>query len=147
MCINQFNVQECNQQVRLMRSIYKRATRVNIWLGSPFPGVEDTFKRLNDYAYYADLVAMFDGSSAGQSATRITRATARVFEFEWWERVWILQESVMARKANVFCGACFMDFPNLLHAYRHLSKEALLLSGSLLYRAAGISAYSLLNAL
>lgn len=42
-CINQDDVQERTRQVQYMRLIYKRATRVIVWLGLKSPGIEEAF--------------------------------------------------------------------------------------------------------
>ena len=42
-CINQEDVDECSQQVKLMNSVYEKATRVMVHLGSAFPGADILF--------------------------------------------------------------------------------------------------------
>lgn len=46
-CIDQTNIQECNQQVKLMGQIYRSADQVIVWLGDDDGGhAEEAFKQL-----------------------------------------------------------------------------------------------------
>ena len=51
-CINQHDLNERSKQVQYMRHIYKRATRVIIWLGLKTQGIEDAFTLAFQIAEY-----------------------------------------------------------------------------------------------
>ena len=54
LCINQDDAEEKNEQVRMMRSMYEKATNVWVWLGEE--GVEDFVPALNLMAHLRKLV-------------------------------------------------------------------------------------------
>ncbi|KAG8159788.1 hypothetical protein KVR01_010425 [Diaporthe batatas] len=98
-CMNQTDDEEKNHQVRLMRKIYQRATVVVIWLGHG-----------DDIPYKVD--SLFDIiSHIGQhnqipspEEREIWTALGRLFQRSWFERVWCLQEAVLAPSAKVMLG-------------------------------------------
>lgn len=91
LCINQDDIQERNEQVAMMDSIYKSAKKVLIWLGDANesqPIVSSNHKW--DLNCQADFTA----------ATQNTRPV-------WWQRAWTLQEYVLANSQPRLCfGRC-----------------------------------------
>lgn len=61
-CINQEDIQERTRQVQYMRLIYKRATRVIVWLGLKSNGIEEAFA----------LAVQLSECRRGESATKET---------------------------------------------------------------------------
>ena len=89
-CINQDDVTEKNQQVRMMDQIYQNATVVSVWLGLvPSPdwlnieGPIVTFE-VDDFDW---------AESMGDLANR-----------PYWTRSWIIQEYMLAREIHVYCS-------------------------------------------
>ncbi|MCJ1411568.1 hypothetical protein MMC19_005658 [Ptychographa xylographoides] len=89
-CINQDDVTEKNQQVRMMDQIYQNATVVSVWLG---------------------LVPLPDWLNISGSVV-----TLEVDDFDWaesmedlanrpyWTRSWTIQEYMLAREIHVYCS-------------------------------------------
>lgn len=120
LCINQLDIAEKSHQVGLMAKIYQAATQVIVWLGSA--------DRLGDQAL--ELVAGIAALSVGERAQLRPRdvtsnhanklldlnhweALIRFFQRSWFDRVWIIQEVVLAKTAIVWCGQKSMSFDHI----------------------------------
>ncbi|KAF2491139.1 hypothetical protein BU16DRAFT_144507 [Lophium mytilinum] len=115
-CIDQKNNEEKSHQVKMMGSIYKRAQTVLIWLGeivsnelqalpilsaaleeqadpnfsdNPYPRLDDPSEAPWGYPPYID---------------RRWVALLNFFDKVWFERIWVIQEVVLATKALVLLG-------------------------------------------
>jgi hypothetical protein len=88
-CIDQDTVEERNHQVGLMSTIYARANRVFVWLGSEADGSREAIEAIN----------------SGCDATRQHAGKVKfLFERPYWSRIWIIQEVLMSRTVTVMCG-------------------------------------------
>lgn len=110
-CINKANVTEKSAQVRIMKQIYRNASHVVIWLGPSTPMDTLAFKVLSHFSSVFERrgyfrFALWDYGNDGfpPSDAEEWIALLNLFQREWWLRVWVLQEAVMARKATVICG-------------------------------------------
>jgi hypothetical protein len=115
-CINQDDKDDKNQQVGLMRDIYDRATRAFIWLG-------DATDAWLAYVFLTDMMAEngngrsdLDVTVAQFGLKRIRdgnpkwAALKRMLENPYWSRVWIVQEIVVSRQADIFYGGRWFDW-------------------------------------
>jgi len=105
-CINQADTVERNHQVSQMSKIYSCAEQVLAWLG-PDTGFSDQAMR-----FLADVA---DGTipSIGCDKTVFGdcwKAVEQFCESEYWKRLWIIQEVVLARKVLVMWGAAVLPF-------------------------------------
>lgn len=107
LCIDQSNVQERNHQVQVMRCIYTGAQSVLIWLGDAEKGSlkVEAIRHMTDkdnprVAWPADYLI--------RNARRASLEA--LCEDPYWDRMWIVQEIVLARKAMISCGAWQVDF-------------------------------------
>lgn len=75
-CINQDDVDERSRQVQYMRSIYKHAARVVVWLGSRTPGIEEAFQIAERFAEIRETLARELNSSASGSASALAAASS-----------------------------------------------------------------------
>jgi hypothetical protein len=114
-CINQSDNSEKSQQVMRMKDIYANASQVLVWIGKQdnLSGIAfDTLER-----FVADDGTR-DGSVAYQDildTVEERRAAIQLFiERSYFDRVWIIQEVVVARNATVLCGSFSIDF-DMLH--------------------------------
>jgi hypothetical protein len=108
-CINQNYVNERNHQVQQMADIYRRASRVIVWLGPSTPSSRKA----------ALLIRHLRSISLGNFA---------LYEAQWpgvrdlcsrpyWKRIWIVQEFGVARNIQIVCGEdqlSWNDFSQLL---------------------------------
>jgi hypothetical protein len=113
-CIDQASDYERNHQVRKMRLIYAMAQRVCIWIGVGFNGSGLAFsllKRLRD--------RIMD-SNRTSSLLRIPSSfhdllqLSELFTQEYFFRVWVTQEVVCAREAEVHCGIDSISWSDLV---------------------------------
>ena len=100
--INQRNVSEQNHQVQMMREIYTQACSVWIWLG------EADDATLSDVAmqYLETRVAM-NGKDVNPKKlwnVRKAKAILGLCEKEYWRRIWIVQEVLLAKEVKILCG-------------------------------------------
>lgn len=97
-CINQCNVSEKSQQIRMMPFTYSRALQVIVWLGifvnSPDP---------------AELVRFFQAPTKHPRGVlpspRVQSTLFALSRREYWQRVWIIQEIGLARKIIICFGS------------------------------------------
>ena len=96
-CINQDDTSEKNRQVPLMGSIYRQAQTVCIWLGEGDQDAEEGATIMNDLNQYRTL------SKVRHNGERLTakqfRSLAVIFKNPFFERIWVMQEVILARKA------------------------------------------------
>jgi len=122
-CIDQSNIEERNHQVKLMNSIYKNAKIVFMWLGEEADSSDLAMDILslceNQIVQGARIKAAGRWSRAeheaqGKALVKLFRdeiydkhweAVAHLFVREYWARVWILQEVLLASTATVCCGS------------------------------------------
>src|SRR5690349_1230830 len=93
-CINQDDLDERSKQVAIMGQIYSKAFEVRAWLGV---GTKENLEGMQDLAE-ADWGA---GSSLNDERLESIRA---LLELEYWSRLWIFQEYVLANSIVVQCG-------------------------------------------
>jgi hypothetical protein len=111
--INQANVLEQNHQVQMMRQIYSKAHSVWIWLGEADMVTHsdiamqflETRKRIDDKPI--DYRKFWRPKQA--------RAVIAVCERNYWKRIWIVQEILLAQKATILCGDKQISWTKLLH--------------------------------
>lgn len=121
-CINQSDNIEKSQQVMRMKDIYANASQVLIWLGKP--------DRLSGTAFDTlERFAAEDGTRDGSATYRDIsneveerRAAIQLFiERSYFNRMWIIQEVVVAKNATVLCGSFSMTFDILCTAIQRMT--------------------------
>ena len=115
-CINQSNVLERNNQVRMMREIYSQAREVVIWLGElddSQPSCErhlSAFDRDNEVCAEPGLSAVEHGDVGRVLREKLTADSSESFSESslgsvWWKRIWVLQEFAVSRSLpTVYIG-------------------------------------------
>ena len=122
-CINQGDLKERNAQVSIMDKIYSQARQVLIWLGvetdydsealdivsrletllPPAPPTLGEIAKLSTPHFYLRMVNSIPLSSWKQIACLLSKP--------WFQRVWIIQEVLMARSALLFNGPKSIAWP------------------------------------
>jgi hypothetical protein len=116
-CINQTSVVEKNHQLPLMSSIYSQAERVVIWLGEE---ENDSSLAIAFINRWLDAFAAAVTDKRLELETRPLKtilslvedpfdkpsvlAVKCLFERDYWSRVWIIQEIVLAKDRLILCG-------------------------------------------
>jgi hypothetical protein len=98
LCIDQDNPQERNHQVAQMGDIYSRAKCVFVWLGKiPRPETQSitSLVRMKTVLYH-------DEECPDRYIPQQNRVNANVItQNEYWNRTWIIQEVILARRVEV----------------------------------------------
>ena len=94
-CINQDDVTEKNQQVRMMDQIYQNATVVSVWLGLvPLP----------DWLNVSGPIVTFEVDDFDWAESMEELANR-----PYWMRSWTIQEYMLAREIHVYCSNSRVD--------------------------------------
>jgi hypothetical protein len=111
LCINQYDISERNSQVGRMGEIFKGATRVVIWLGKE----DENTKPALEYLQRSNLTAeaYYKENSVGFREYRRCNYTNEedrtllcfFFERRWYSRLWVVQETMLARDLIFLCGS------------------------------------------
>ncbi|KAI1778841.1 HET-domain-containing protein [Hypoxylon cercidicola] len=95
-CINQLDSAERRAQVKEMARVYRNATRVIAWLGTP--------KTRKQY----DSVESLSLANTNGNYSKFTAKQWEGFRYlsyhPYWSRVWIVQEVLLARSVTIWCG-------------------------------------------
>jgi hypothetical protein len=122
-CIDQSSLEERNQQVGMMRYIYNNATRVIVWLG---PSSEDRIKALKLVSeldeHFCDRTYIEKRIADPESLEDIY-ALCRLFNLDYWKRVWVVQEVFAAKDIVVYCGSYSIPWQNLVNVQKILSES------------------------
>jgi hypothetical protein len=115
LCINQTNVYERNQQVRIMRDIYRNSTITLVWLGKP----ENAEKKYFNLAARSQRQSRMTTSAVNRMQTRNCNEPRAGFFFfskddgldlitllynPWFERIWVVQEVAVSPVVLVCLG-------------------------------------------
>jgi hypothetical protein len=134
-CINQRNMQEKMEQVRMMGDIYKRAEAVFIWLGE---GKEDDFlgiflmalickvlKEEGPDISKGDVPTIIEPSGLGltQIPQKLWSAMISILQRRWFWRAWVIQEYHRAKKRVFQCGSLEIDEAVLFGICRRISNH------------------------
>jgi hypothetical protein len=126
-CINQADMLEKTEQVQQMGAIFERASLVLAWLGPAADESDLALKKLLKMArmaflganidsntshvetrkrYQASLDALLSQVTVGEGAEVDLPMTPilHLFQRPWWQRVWVMQEVVMAKSVIFICG-------------------------------------------
>lgn len=106
-CIDQENVKERNHQVNQMAQIYSSARRVHIWLGrerGASDGVMDDIQTYKSpYRLLNDLQCPPPDHEDAMSMS--LQCFAYLSEARYWNRLWIIQEILLAKSISVMYGS------------------------------------------
>ncbi|CAN9172511.1 unnamed protein product [Alternaria alternata] len=107
-CIDQSQVEERNHQVAMMGKIYSRAQKVLVWLGRPTPLIAELLHDMHslkvDENHKLVWKAMDD-----HEWERKRLGLEELCKFEYWERLWVVQEYILAKDVKICCGADSVD--------------------------------------
>ncbi|KAM3075272.1 hypothetical protein ACMFMF_005950 [Clarireedia jacksonii] len=116
LCINQEDFDERNAQVALMSQIYAKADQVVVWLGKAERDYWGAMVLLED-------LGNLETSGKDLSKLVIDHATIRHSKFwtelsllchrPYWQRLWIIQEVVLASKIKAHCSSLIFDWERL----------------------------------
>ncbi|KAM5348902.1 hypothetical protein ACJ41O_008725 [Fusarium nematophilum] len=108
-CIDQSNAPERDAQISIMRRIFAQAAQVFVWLG---PASDDT-------ELAAECITTRCISPSRLQA-HLVSALRDVLGRQYWRRVWIVQELMLADYAVFFCGESSFTWKDTLSFYKWL---------------------------
>lgn len=100
-CVDQKNIEERGHQVQLMPNIYSGAQTVLVYVGEAADGSDEFLASISAGRLTADW-----------PTARTVRPLNTFFARRYFHRVWVLQEVVLARKAELICGASSIAWPS-----------------------------------
>ncbi|KAE8389578.1 heterokaryon incompatibility protein-domain-containing protein [Aspergillus alliaceus] len=127
LCINQLDLQEKALQVNMMGEIYSQAEQVIVSFGDDGKNGEAAriaFQVIEDYnllaAKYLSEERIRTGEwwqpdgGYGTITSERLQHVVPIFEQSWFQRVWILQEIGLAKKAFLAYGTSVIDFTKIM---------------------------------
>jgi hypothetical protein len=130
LCINQLDYNERNQQVTAMRYIYEQATGVVIFLGEAWDGHEIAIEFLqlvsqNDFHYNPSLTPHITVRGLDTTTDKLRDEIVHFFQLPWWDRIWVIQEYVLAKSIIFQVGNTLLAGHVVEQAYKLLEKHYL----------------------
>ncbi|MCJ1439314.1 hypothetical protein MMC27_008706 [Xylographa pallens] len=117
-CIDQSNLSEVAMQVQLMGAVYTHACCVIVWLGSGSLA-DDLSRNIKTVEEVMSNVRSTKGSLTQQQLNAPpfprrhhpvwTALTSLLFS-RWFRRLWVVQEALLAKKLEIVCGRCSIDW-------------------------------------
>jgi Heterokaryon incompatibility protein (HET) len=103
-CINQSDILERNHQVKNMKSIYSAASKVLAWLGKWTVYSHQGLKTLKE-------LMTRDDCFEDDRLSYMQRCLGDILNRDYWERIWVIQEIVIAKRAFLLCGPFLAEIP------------------------------------
>ncbi|OCK73557.1 hypothetical protein K432DRAFT_447772 [Lepidopterella palustris CBS 459.81] len=127
-CINQTDPDdEKAAQIPMMLDIYRRASRVLVWLGAPPISTKEirllrrimTILGLGSSQIAPPTVSnqdAVDGLFTKEARALACQSLYRFFQHPWFERIWVVQEVAAGKEVRVTYGGICMDWSTLASA-------------------------------
>jgi hypothetical protein len=125
-CIDQNNPVEKGYQVRNMGKVYRNAYYVSIWLGNEGEESNLAMDLLEKFEKAWPTFRAADGQTSGQGYRQFRQdnehltqhwiALEKLMKRPWFQRRWIIQETVLSRRKEVSCGEKSASWYALYHA-------------------------------
>ncbi|KAH7134683.1 heterokaryon incompatibility protein-domain-containing protein [Dactylonectria estremocensis] len=131
LCINQWDLKEKAQQVRLMRQIYSKCQTCQIWMGEfnqgiPQADAEEAVEILKYMAAVFEaggkeegiaLPSSFESDESFKGPLKALESLG-MHTTPWWSRVWTVQEAVLPPQQTILWGSTTFPWKTLTHATR-----------------------------
>lgn len=111
-CIDQSNIAERDDQVRLMDQIFSNAQQTIVWLGQAsedsdfalafIPTINQALNDLEGSESVTDTMLLQKTATQPDSPSWV--ALGNLFARPWFQRVWVIQEVALSRTAHMVCG-------------------------------------------
>ncbi|KAF2662627.1 HET-domain-containing protein [Lophiostoma macrostomum CBS 122681] len=101
-CINQYDMEERNHQVKIMSEIYHSAKSVTVYLGKSSGRTEEGMQALQ---FFLDARSPLEHPPWESSTTlEVELGLMDIIGRPWFERIWTVQEATLARHTTFVCG-------------------------------------------
>jgi hypothetical protein len=123
MAIDQSNDKEKPHQVSIMGKIYRQASHVMAWLGTEQPDDDSALAMrcldsLPDQDYFVHSLEPYH-------TTREQKAIKELCDRRYFQRIWIIQECVLAKKLHLVCGLHYCSWEDLHKSNTFLSSVSI----------------------
>lgn len=114
-CINQENVSERNHQVKAMGDIYKKSTKVLLYVGLFGPGLDAVLTIAEDCESREDSLVQLQSALEDQMQYNYYHwlQLIQFLRYEWFSRAWCFQEVTLARDPRFVLGKRMVSFDAL----------------------------------
>ena len=113
LCINQNHIEEKSHQVSQMDMTYRRAARVLAWLGR---GNEQSAIGMQALSHMSTGYIEGRNFWYAQPPEILVPAIEDIMSRPYWQRIWVVQESALAKKTVLICGEDSFEWTNNLGA-------------------------------
>jgi Heterokaryon incompatibility protein (HET) len=126
-CIDQSDLRERNTQVLLMGRIYSSARSVLAWIGPAADQSEKLYQLHNQSSSLKKwtIDETLNWIFQTPDPAIVTRALIALENRSYWNRMWIVQEVLLARDITIFCGSwaiSWYEFERMLRLSALISK-------------------------
>ncbi|PPJ50387.1 hypothetical protein CBER1_06969 [Cercospora berteroae] len=116
-CINQRDFDEKASQIRMMRDIYRNATRVVLypildWYARA--AVQTLMQVLANVMTLTEHLRKLRKLAIGQKESRRWHAVVDLFLSEYFTRVWVVQEVAVGQNVQLYYGGYYFDWPSFV---------------------------------
>lgn len=139
LCINQLDIEERNEQLRSMKSIYQNATMVLVWLGEESADSPQAFELISQILARQRTWKEEDSKTPmtaqdlideglPEPFSPIWRSLDALYWRPWFTRVWVIQEISLAKEVSLICGnhrSSWRDFETVAALVQDRSLTAL----------------------
>lgn len=130
-CVDQNNLQERGHQVRLMKDIYRQASKIPVYLGEHADGSDTALQYLNAWANAGRsretnaLQNLHRPIFSDVSELPLSKALSTLCVRTYWSRLWIVQEISMPQRKDVIlhCGSSHVTLEDFDTLYLHVKAE------------------------
>ncbi|KAH8761259.1 heterokaryon incompatibility protein-domain-containing protein [Hyaloscypha sp. PMI_1271] len=105
LCINQQSIEERNHQVQRMSQIYQQAEQAIAWLGADSERIPDALRATKKHV---------ENSTEPDETMEIFAATF-IRDAEYWKRLWVVQELLLAKDVTLMSGTACLKWQQLEH--------------------------------
>lgn len=116
-CINQLDEREKESQIALMGKIYSTAMKVVVWLGGLEWREEEAVQ--SGKTILLDIAARQSSNSnsgKGQMSWRTSTLFCSLLHHQFWSRVWIIQEVILAKEVVIHTRQSTLSFEDVASA-------------------------------
>lgn len=106
LCINQTKPVEKNGQVYILREIYARATKVVAYVGDEPPDSGPAFSFLKEITAFQPTPGNYPAIDKS-----VQDSVSALLKLPYFSRLWVLQETLMAREIELICGVHSVRWP------------------------------------
>ena len=126
--INQQDLAERGDQVSIMAAIFSKASKVVVYLGPETDVAHQALGSLQEVSVFIERCRELEAEGSDPRVVpslklprRVLEAWLGIYDYSWFKRVWVVQETLLAREASIAVGLREYDAAPLRQSYHLLS--------------------------